>query len=142
MSELLSAYRKIGRFVVPFGDVDMMRHVNNVAYLRWAETSRTEYFAEVLGEDILSTRGMILAKMGIDYLKPLVYRERVAIGCRVSRLGTKSFEIEHHVVSEDRDVVAATIGSTLVAFDYQSDRTIEIPARWREAIDAFQNGSY
>ena len=69
----------------------MMRHVNNVSYLRWAETSRTEFFAEVLGEDILSSRGMILAKLGIDYVKPLAYRENVAIGCRVTRLGNKSF---------------------------------------------------
>jgi len=138
MSELLSAYRKIKRFTVPFGDVDMMRHVNNVSYLRWAETSRTEFFAEVLGEDILSSRGMILAKMGIDYLKPLLYRENVAIGCRVSRLGNKSFEIEHDVVSEDRNIVAATIRSTLVAFDYNADRTIEIPADWRLAIDIYQ----
>jgi len=142
MSDLLIAYRKIQRFVVPFGDVDMMRHVNNVAYLRWAETSRTEYFAEVLGEDILSRRGMILAKMGIDYVKPLLYRERVAIGCRVSRLGTKSFEIEHDVVSEDREILAAKIRSTLVAFDYESERTIEIPGQWRAAIDAFQSGVY
>jgi acyl-CoA thioester hydrolase len=139
MNELLAAYRKIARFAVPFGDVDMMRHVNNVSYLRWAETSRTEFFAEVLGEDILSTRGMILAKMTIEYLAPLLYREHVAIGCRVSRFGTKSFDIEHHVVSDDRAIVAATISSTLVAFDYESNRTIDVPLEWREAVAAFQS---
>ena len=142
MTELLAAYRKIKRFAVPFGDVDMMRHVNNVSYLRWAETSRTEFFAEVLGEDILSSRGMILAKLGIDYVKPLAYRENVAIGCRVTRLGNKSFEIAHDIASEDRGIIAATVHSTLVAFDYHADRTIEIPQEWRAAIDAYQSAIY
>lgn len=135
---LLDEYRKINRFVVTFADVDMMRHVNNVAYLRWAEQARSEYLAEIIGESIFGKRGMILARTTIDYLAPLSYRERVALGCRVGRLGSKSFDFFHDVVSEDRDIVAAKIVTTLVAYDYEADTTIAIPDRWRDIIAAFE----
>ena len=137
-SPLPAEYRKVNRFVVTFADVDMMRHVNNVAYLRWAEQARSEYLAEIIGESIFGQRGMILAKTTIDYLAPLNYRERVALGCRVSRLGSKSFDFAHDVVSEDRDIVAAKIITTLVAFDYESNATIAIPERWRGIIAAYE----
>jgi acyl-CoA thioester hydrolase len=137
VNDVLAKYHKVDRFTIAYADVDMMRHANNLAYLRWAEQSRTEYFADVLGEAIAGARGMILAKITIDYTLPLVYRERVAIGTRVGRIGTKSFDFEHAIVSDDRGL-AATIASTVVAFDYESERTIAIPAPWRERIAAFE----
>ena len=116
----------------------MLRHANNVAYLRWAEQARSEYMADVLGEDIFGSRGMILAKMTIEYALPLGYREHVAIGCRVARIGTKSFDFEHLVISDDRNLKAATIVTTLVAFDYDANQTIEIPSLWRTLIGDFE----
>ena len=58
---MLEGYPLITRFSVPFADVDMMQHVNNVAYIRWCETLRAEYFARVMGTQINSERGMIQA---------------------------------------------------------------------------------
>lgn len=142
MSDLLGGYRKIDRFRIPFADVDMLRHANNLAYLRWAEQSRTEYLAEVMGEDIFGSSGMILAKLSIDYALPLAYREATAIGTRVGRIGTKSFDFEHEIVSDDRGLRAATIHSTVVAFDYNTNATIVVPQRWRDAIARFEgNGT-
>jgi len=135
---MLEGYRKVTQLKVAFSDVDMMRHVNNLAYLRWAENSRTEYLAEVLGENILGERGMILATMQIVYKAALNYRERAAIGCRVGRIGTKSFDLEHEIWSLDRDLLATTIMTTLVAFDYERNVSIEFPAQWRERIAAFE----
>ena len=45
---MLEGFPLISRFTVPFADIDMMQHVNNVAYIRWAEMMRSEYFARVM----------------------------------------------------------------------------------------------
>jgi acyl-CoA thioester hydrolase len=135
---MLETYRKINRFRVQFADVDMLRHVNNTTYLRWAETARSEYFYDVLGEQIGGRSGMILAKMEISYEKPMVYREFVALGARIGRIGTKSFDFEHEIWSEDRGVRCARITSTMVAMDYVSNETIVVPEEWRERIAAFE----
>ncbi|MHB8357099.1 MAG: acyl-CoA thioesterase, partial [Vulcanimicrobiaceae bacterium] len=39
---MLEGFPLTTRFSIPFADIDMMQHVNNVAYIRWAETMRAE----------------------------------------------------------------------------------------------------
>jgi acyl-CoA thioester hydrolase len=135
---MLERYRKINRFRVEFSDVDMLRHVNNLSYLRWAETARSEYFYDVLGEQIGGRAGMILGKLQIVYELPMFYREFVALGARVSRIGTKSFDFEHEIWSEDRAARCALITTTMVAMDYTANETVVVPEAWRERIAAFE----
>jgi len=137
---LLEEFRKISYFHVAFGDVDMLRHVNNVTYARWSETARCEYFAEVLDlEPVTSNPGLILAKLEIIFEGQLAYRERVALGCRVRRIGTKSFEFAQEVWSADRGLRGARISAVVVAMDYFNDRTVEVPESWRKRIEAFES---
>ncbi len=135
---MLERYRKINRFRVQFADVDMLRHVNNLTYLRWAETARSEYFYDVLGEEIGGGSGMILGKMEIVYELPMFYREFVALGARVSRIGSKSFDFEHEIWSEDRAARCARLTTTMVAMDYTKNESVVVPTVWRERIAAFE----
>jgi acyl-CoA thioester hydrolase len=135
---MLEDFGKVNRFRVIFADIDMLRHVNNTAYLRWAETVRSEYFVEVLGAEIGGEAGMIMANLRIEYERTIAYRENVAVGCRISRIGTKSFDFTYEVWSEDHGVRCAHIASAMVAMDYASGATIAVPAAWRERIAAFE----
>ena len=135
---MLEGYRFIQRFRVPFADIDMLRHVNNTAYVRWAEQIRSEYFCDVLGEDITSERGMIMGRMSVDYEAPVYYREQVAIGCRVSRFGRKSFDYSYEVWSEDRKIRCAKILTTTVAMNYKTNESIVVPDEWRKRVEAFE----
>jgi len=135
---MLEGYRYIQRFRVPFADIDLLRHVNNTAYIRWAEQIRSEYFVEVLAEDIKSSRGIIMARLTADYEAAAFYREHVAIGCRVSRFGRKSFDFSYQVWSEDREIRCATILTTIVAMNYETNASITIPDDWRAKVEAFE----
>jgi acyl-CoA thioester hydrolase len=135
---LLEQYRYIQHFTVAFGEIDMLRHTNHIAYIRWAETVRCAYFEEVMGEIITGARGCIAARLEVDYKAPLEWRENVAVGCRVSRFGTKSFDTEYEVWSESRNLLAATMMLKCVAFDYENNKSIEIPREWRERIAAYE----
>jgi acyl-CoA thioester hydrolase len=135
---VLESFRYVRRFRVPFADIDMLRHVNNAAYIRWAEQIRSEYFSEILGEDITSERGMIMAHLTIAYERPVVYRENVAIGCRISRFGTKSFDFAYEIWSEDHGIRVATLTSAMVAMNYTLNRSIPVPDQWRAKVRAFE----
>jgi len=137
---MLEGFPLITRFSIPFADVDMMQHVNNVAYIRWCETLRAEYFAQVMQTAINSERGMIQANINFTYEKELRYRENVAAGIRISRVGTKSWDFGYEIWSETHNRRAAHGTTTVVAFDFINHTTIEIPAGWREAIDRFESG--
>ena len=123
---------------VEFGEIDMMRHVNNVRYAYWAETARTVYFADVLEREIASNEGVILAQHDMTYAATVAYRERILVGARVVRWGTKSFEFETAVLVPERELLAFRSRAVLVAYDYEADRTIPVPAAWRERAAAFE----
>jgi acyl-CoA thioester hydrolase len=134
----LSDFRCVTRFRVPYCDVDMMQHVNHASYIVWAETARCIYFAEVLKEPINGTNGVILARLQFEYAQPLDYREEVAVGCRISRLGRKSFDFTYEIWSETRQLRAAHGTSTMVAYDYKAQSSIVVPERWREIVAAYE----
>ena len=134
----LSDFRCVTRFRVPYCDVDMMQHVNHASYIVWAETARCIYFAEVLKEPINGTNGVILARLQFEYAQPLDYREEVAVGCRISRLGRKSLDFTYEIWSETRQLRAAHGTSTMVAYDYKAQSSIVVPERWREIVAAYE----
>jgi acyl-CoA thioester hydrolase len=134
----ITDFRCISRFCVPFCDIDMLQHVNNASYVVWAETVRCIYFAEVLKESLAGSSGIILARLELDYEQPLDYREQVAVGCRISRIGRKSFDFTYEIWSETRQQRSARGLSAMVAYNYESKSSIVVPERWREAITAYE----
>ncbi len=135
---MLEEFRFVQRFRVPLGDIDMLQHVNNVAYVRWLETARCEYFADVIGEPIDGSRGIVQAKLEITYERQIRYRELVAVGCRISRIGTKSFDFAYEVWSETDGRRCARALAPMVAYDHALRRSIEFPQQWHERIAAFE----
>jgi acyl-CoA thioester hydrolase len=137
---MLDGFPLVSEFSVPFADIDMMQHANNVAYIRWAEMMRSEYFAQVTGVPINGERGIIQATINFTYERQLHYRDRIAVGCRVLRLGNKSWDFEYAIWSVTRDERAAHGITTVVAYDFVAQKTIAIPPEWREAIAAYEAG--
>lgn len=137
---MLEGFPLVTRFTIPFADIDMLQHANNVAYIRWCETLRVEYFARVMQSPINSERGIIQANIQFSYERELGYREMVACGVKVSRIGTKSFDFSYEMWSETHGHRAAHGITTVVAYDFVHHRTIEIPQAWRDAISAYEEG--
>ena len=137
---MLEGFPLTSRFSVPFADVDMMRHVNNVAYIRWAETMRAEYFAQVMRTPINGDHGMIQATINFTYERQLLYREQIAIGIKIPRIGNKSFDFLYEIWSETNGHRVAHGITTMVAFDFQADQTIAVPQTWRESIAEYESG--
>jgi acyl-CoA thioester hydrolase len=137
---MLDRFPLVCRFTVPFSDVDMMQHVNNVAYIRWAEMMRCEYFAQVMRVPINGDRGMIQATSNFIYERQLRYRECIVIGCRCGRIGTKSWDFEYEIWSETHGWRVAYGSTTVVAYDFVAQKSILIPPEWRDAIAAYEAG--
>ena len=93
---------------VRFRDCDAMGHVNNAVYSTYLEQARIA----ILGG--LDT--FILARVEIDFRAELRSGEDVEVRSRCSRIGTKSFDLEHEIWTADRKVADAK--SVLVGYDY------------------------
>lgn len=134
------------RFHIPleirYGDMDTLGHVNNAKYLTYIEHARVHYFHELaLWDGRLSALGLIVARIEIDYKRPLTMFDKTAhVWARCSRLGNKSFDIETVITSErdGAEQLASVSRAVMVVYDYQRDATIPMPDDWRQRITAYE----
>jgi acyl-CoA thioester hydrolase len=135
--EAMDGFRSRSTQEVAFRDLDVFGHVNNAVYLTYIENARIRYLREVLGIESLEDLLVIVAKVHIDFVSRASLSETLEIGTRVSRIGTKSLEMEHEIQGPDGRVVARAT-TTLVTFDYRGDATMPVPDLWRERIEAYE----
>jgi acyl-CoA thioester hydrolase len=136
----MEGYRYVHAQEVAFRDLDVFGHVNNGVYLTYIENARIGYARDVLGIESLDGLLMIVASVKIDFRSRATLGETLEIGARTTRIGTKSFDLDHEIRSQDGRLVAEA-QSTLVAFDYDSDQTMPIPPEWRERIENYESRS-
>jgi acyl-CoA thioester hydrolase len=117
---------------VRFRDLDGMGHVNNAVFMTYMESARLAYLASLgLGRNPL--QALILARAEIDFRSPIELGERVEVGVRTGHIGTKSFELEQDVWADGR--LAAEGRFVLVAYDYTTGSSMELPIEWREQLE-------
>lgn len=130
------AYCHVDR--VRFGDLDAMRHVNNVTYLAYFEDARVQYLSQVLGEDPLTRRafGLIFAECKINYRAPAFYDEEIRTCVRPGEIARSSVRIEFamHAVRDER-LLAEGYG-VVVGYDYAAGRPMPLPDSFRAALTA------
>jgi acyl-CoA thioester hydrolase len=139
---LLSDYPVVVEIPVAWGDMDYFRHVNNIVFFRYFESARIEYLERIgfreIGEG--SPVGPILSATGCRFRRPLTWPDVVRVGARVTGIGADRFDMEYRLVSSAQDAIAAEGTGTLVAFDYQANRKVPLPAEVRAAIERLQAG--
>ena len=136
----MEGYRFVHARDVEFRDVDAADHVNNAVYLTYLETARIAYLVEALGTDFAYELSLILANITVDFRSPARFPERLEIGARITRLGTKSFDMEHEVRGGDGRLVLEA-SSVLVAYDYEAGAPMAVPEDWRTRFDAYEERS-
>jgi len=134
--EALVGFPIVVTIPVLWGDLDAFGHVNNLVYLRWCETARVEYMVRSGMWVPLPPQGIgpILASIRCDYKIPLNYPDTVHIGARVTRIGNSSLQMEHRIVSHERNELAAEADSTVVMIDYSTGRSSPVSTAIRAKI--------
>jgi acyl-CoA thioester hydrolase len=132
----MEGFSFVHRETARFRDLDPMGHVNNAVYLTWIENARIEFLRSLAAFDKPDTGGMtmILARVEVDFRAPLGFGDEVEVGVRVSRFGNKSFDLQYELQSAGR--VVAEAKTVLVAFDYASNESKELPEEWRRLLAA------
>lgn len=120
----MAAYPYVHRERVRFRDCDAMGHVNNAVFSTYLEESRVG----MLG----GLSDFILARVEIDFRSELRHGEEVEVRSRCSRIGAKSFDLEHEIAVGDR--VVAEAKSVLVSYDYELGASVPVPDELRARL--------
>jgi acyl-CoA thioester hydrolase len=124
---------------VRFGDLDAMRHLNNVVFLRYFESARIAFISELLPEHNPTQpegdpSGVIFAECHINYRSPVYYDEELHVISRVGEIRRSSFQITFEMRVGDR--LAAEGYGWLVGFDYEAQKASPLPDALRDVLTA------
>ncbi|MCP9488728.1 MAG: acyl-CoA thioesterase [Solirubrobacteraceae bacterium MAG38_C4-C5] len=124
---------------VRFGDLDAMRHLNNVVFLRYFESARIAFIRELVPEhDPAGPEregvGFIFAECHIVYRSPVYFDEEIAVHCSIGEVRRSAFQICFAMRVQGR--LAAEGHGWLVGYDYAEQRSARLPEALRERLEA------
>lgn len=120
------------RIDVRYRDLDSMGHVNHAVYASYCEQARIEFLREAVGLAGADPE-MVVARLELDYERPIEFGDEVTVAVGVGDRGRTSFGLRYEIrVDGER---AATAETTQVVVDGDG-RPRAIPDGWRDVLDA------
>jgi len=125
------------RFYVPYHDLDVLEHLNHVAYFPYMETLRCDYYLPLVGVPLDPSRlDIIIAEASCRYLAPVAYGSELLGEVAPARpLGRTSFTLLYRFRLGETGPVVARGRTVVVCYDYASGKKKEIPAERRAVME-------
>ncbi len=130
-------FKITAEFSTHWGDEDAAQHINNLVYLRWAETIRVQYF-EAIGMDASfagDVAGPILAWQDCKYIFPMTHPDTAIVGVRCVEVLEDRFIMETGVFSKKHQRIAAITKQSIVPYNYAKLAKTALPEAWRTGIE-------
>ena len=143
MNELLKTCPVVIEIPVAWGEMDSLRHVNNIVYFRYFESARMAYFRRLDIWNYMNETGIgpILAATQCKFKIPLTYPDVVSVGAKISEIETDRFNMKYTVVSHNHAKVAAEGDGLIVSYDYRAQKKAPLPDEIKERIRVLEGGS-
>ena len=140
MKELLEGCPVVIEIPVAWGEMDSLRHVNNIVYFRYFESARMAYFDRLDIWTYMNATGTgpILASTRCKFRLPLSYPDTVSVGTKITEMAEDRFLMKYMVVSHRHGKVAAEGEGVIVAYNYREKRKTPLPEELRERIQLIE----
>ena len=117
---------------VRFGELDVLNHVNNAAYLRWFENFRIQYFRDYGVSDYTHTRPrIVLRNIGLEFLGEVLLNDEYIVTGRTLSLRTSSWSMEYGVWIAGQ---MRTRGTAVLVLLNDNGVKTPLPQTWRDAF--------
>ena len=140
MNELLKDFTVVVALNIEWGDMDALRHVNNIEYFKYFQVARIAYFEKIASDGVLREKRipLILASTQCKFIYPLAYPDSISVGVRVDAMADQYFTMKYAVVSDKHQRLAAIGDAKVVMFDYVNNKKASIPNEIRKTIIDFE----
>lgn len=120
---------------IDWSELDLYGHVNNVAFMKYIQASRVNFWDEV---GITKTHketniGPMLASTSCQFKQPLFYPGEVRIEAKVSFIKNTSFGF-HHTIYNNKGEMVAEADDVMVMFDFTKNEKVVIPESVRKYL--------
>lgn len=127
---------------IDWGSQDTMGHVNNVQYVRYCESGRTNWTRQIgtyfdpqnkkLWNEMLTSKsyGLILRSIRVDYKFPMTWPDRISVFHKLRKMPDETDDcmlLDVMVLSEGKQRVAARAEEDVVVYNYKKAKKSTLP---------------
>lgn len=127
---------------VAWGDMDALRHVNNVSYTRYFETARAEFFMHLrkrfdhkTPENLI----LILTKLEFNYRGQVFFPANLEVTCGIPKLSGRTLLLGCSIWNEEGQCVGDGVSHHMWV-DIASGKAIRMPEDFQPVLEAFEKG--
>ena len=117
---------------VRWRDLDAFGHVNNAVFATYLETARAELWRQRFAGHGAADIPFVVARLEIEYRRPLGLYATVAVGVRVAEVRASSFTFEYRL--EDAGALAASARTVQVVVSKETWHAVRVPEDLRLAL--------
>ncbi len=112
-------------------DMDGLGHINHTIYLGLLETKHKDFIDHLHGSNehefgLQSTAAGLLASMKVMYIKQVRHPAELDIGYRITRVGSKSYDVHQAIFVKGDDDPAFQSIHTFVMFNFVEQKSIPV----------------
>lgn len=114
---------------VRFRDLDTLNHVNNAIFSTYYEEARIQFIQEVpeLAGQLSQGFSFVLARLSIDFVKPITFPSDILIGSGIKELGNSSITSFQAIYIKESQELASVAEASGVWFNLERQRPSRIP---------------
>ncbi len=120
---------------IRFADIDALGHVNNAVFLSYMEVVRTAFWSDRIGEVRVQEIDFVLARVEIDYRRPVLFGDALSCDLRFEKIGRSSFTVGYTFLVDAEAVAEAR--SVQVFVDLATGAPKPVPDSFRERVREF-----
>lgn len=128
---------------IDWSELDLFGHVNNLAFLKYVQASRVNYWDHIGLSDYYTNyrQGPLLVSTTCNYKKSLFFPGNVTVKARFSFIKNSSFGIQHRLFNDQQELVAEA-EDVIVMFDFKANQKMAFPADIRLKVEQLENRSF
>jgi acyl-CoA thioester hydrolase len=107
---------------VRFSDLGPFGHVSHQVFISYLEHARTKWWEALLAGRTFEEEGFFIARVEIDYRKPILLEDLIRVDLRCSQVGQTSFALGYRVIRIKDEVVLAEAQTVQVMMDFKKLR--------------------
>lgn len=120
---------------IRFADIDALGHINNNVYFSYFDLGKVTYFENLKASYVSWIDGIIvLARVEVDFISPVYYKENIAVDTKVLKVGTKSVTLLQQVRNTLTNEVKCRCTSVAVAYDPKLLKAMNVPQVWKDSM--------
>ena len=108
-------------------DMDSLGHLNHTSYLSYLESARVDFYIDLGYSGVRKEmdESTILASIEFYYFSQVSHPASLDLGQRISRVGTKSFDILSAIFEQEKIICSGNF--KMVSYNYNKSKTIPVP---------------